>query len=293
MYFLVIFFTISVDLDCLPRLCLFELDIGVFTLRSGRLDTVLAASESEQCEQMPAAAKFKSPLFKRDVIVVVGGFGSGKSEVSVNLARHLMATDTRPVTLADLDIVNPYFRSREAATALAALGIRSIVPSGAYATADLPMIIPEIKSAIQQPEGWLILDVGGDDAGATVLSSLSDAFTPDGYDLLFTLNAYRPFTSDLKGTTKIMGEIERAGSLKFTGLISNSHLIEQTTTAEVLHGVDLTRQVSEKTGLPIFFVSAVGSVLDQLDARQIPYPVLAINRSLLKPWERSSPAGTN
>jgi hypothetical protein len=242
---------------------------------------------------MPAAAKFKSPLFHRDIIIIVGGFGSGKSEVSVNLAKHLIATDTRPVTLADLDIVNPYFRSREAAAALAALGIRSIVPGGAYATADLPIIIPEIKSAIQQPEGWLILDVGGDDVGATVLSSLSDAFRPGGYELLFTLNAYRPFTSDVTGTMKIMDEIERAGGLKFTGLISNSHLIEQTTTAEVLHGVDLARKVSDQTGLPIFFVSAVDGVLAQLNSRQIPYPVLGINRSLLKPWERSSPAGTN
>ena len=242
---------------------------------------------------MPAAAKFKSPLFQRDIIIIVGGFGSGKSEVAVNLARYLMATDTGPVALADLDIVNPYFRSREAATALAALGIRSLIPTGAYASADLPIIIPEIKSAIQQPEGWLILDVGGDDTGATVLSSLSDAFTPDGYDLLFTLNAYRPFTADVKGTLKVMGEIERAGGLKFTGLISNSHLIEQTTITEVLHGVDLAKQVSEQSGLPVFFVSAVDGVLAQLDARQVPYPVLAINRSLLKPWERSSPAGTN
>lgn len=242
---------------------------------------------------MPAAAKFKSPQFHRDILVIVGGYGSGKSEVSVNLARHLMSTDSRPVALADLDIVNPYFRSREAAEALAALGIKSLVPTGAYATADLPIIIPEIKSAIQRPEGWLILDVGGDDAGATVLSSLADAFSPEGYDLLFTLNAYRPFTSDVKGTLKIMGEIERAGSLKFTGLISNSHLIEQTTTAEVLHGVDLARQVSEQTGLPVCFVSAFDSVLARLDARQMPYPVLPINRALLKPWERSSPAGTN
>ena len=242
---------------------------------------------------MSAAAEFKSPLFVRDVIVIVGGFGSGKSEVSINLARHLMTTDSRPVALGDLDIVNPYFRSREAAVALAALGIKSLVPPGAFAMADLPIIIPEIKSAILRPEGWLILDVGGDDVGANVLSSLSDAFRPEGYELLFTLNAYRPFTTDIKGTLKIMSEIERAGSLKFTGLISNSHLIEETTAVEVLHGVDLARQVSEQTGLPVCFVSAVESVLAQIKARQMPYPVLPINRSLLKPWERSSPAGTS
>ena len=242
---------------------------------------------------MPAAAKFKSPLFGRDVIVIVGGFGSGKSEVSVNLARHLVATDSRPVALADLDIVNPYFRSREASAGLATLGIKSLVPAGAYATADLPIIIPEIKSAIQQPGGWLILDVGGDDIGATVLNSLSDAFTPGAYDLLFTLNAYRPATSNVEGTLKVMAEIERAGGLKFTGLIANSHLIEQTTPEEILHGIDLARQVSSRTGLPVVFVSAVDSVLARIDAPRIPYPVLAMNRSLLKPWERSAPAGSN
>lgn len=242
---------------------------------------------------MSSAAEFPSPRFPRNVIVIVGGFGSGKSEVSVNLARHLAATGDGPVALADLDIVNPYFRSREAASALESLGIKALVPPGAYAVADLPIILPEIKSSIQRAEGKLILDVGGDDAGATVLSSLVDAFTPGQYDMLFTVNAYRPFTSDLEGALKIMGEIEKAGKLKFTGLISNSHLIEQTTTVEVMHGVDLTQQVSKATGLPIYFVSAFESVIKALNPRQVPYPVLPIYRSLLKPWERNSNAGVS
>jgi len=240
---------------------------------------------------MSSAAEFPSLRFSRNVIVIVGGFGSGKSEVSINLARHLAVTSDGPVAIADLDIVNPYFRSREAAAALASLGIKSLVPAGAYATADLPIILPEIKSAIQRAEGKLILDVGGDDAGARVLSSLADAFAPGQYDMLFTVNAYRPFTSDLKGALKIMGEIEKAGKLKFTGLISNSHLIEQTTTAEVMHGVDLVQQLSEAAGLPVCFVSAFESVLKALDRTLVPYPVLSINRSLLKPWERNSTAG--
>ena len=240
---------------------------------------------------MLSAAEFSSPEFTKNIIVIVGGFGSGKSEIAVNLARFLKKAGDVPVAIADLDIVNPYFRSREAATALAALGVKSIVPEGAYATADLPIILPEIKTAIQRAEGKLILDVGGDDTGARVLSSLADAFVPGGYDMLFTLNAFRPFTADLEGALKIMGEIEAAGSLKFTGLISNSHLIEQTTVAEVLHGVDLARQVSKQTGLPVCFISAVESVLKQLDRRQVPYPVLVIDRSLLKPWERSTSAG--
>jgi len=238
---------------------------------------------------MSDSAEFSSPSFSQNVIVIVGGFGSGKSEVSVNLAR-LLARSGNQVSIADLDIVNPYFRSREAAAVLATHGIKSLIPEGAFAMADLPIIVPEIKTAIQRAEGMLILDVGGDDTGARVLSSLADAFTPGQYELLLVLNAYRPFTADVAGTLKIMGEIETAGKLKFTGLISNSHLIEQTTAAEVLHGLNLTRQVSEQTGLPVAFVSAVESVVRQLDRKKVPYPVLAIDRSLLKPWERSASA---
>jgi hypothetical protein len=238
---------------------------------------------------MTDSGKFPSPSFSQNVIVIVGGFGSGKSEVSVNLAR-LLARSGNQVSIADLDIVNPYFRSRETAVALAAMGIKSLIPEGAYAMADLPIIVPEVKTAIQRAQGKLILDVGGDDTGARVLSSLADAFTPGRYELLLVLNAYRPFTADVAGTLRIMEEIETAGKLKFTGLISNSHLIEQTTVAEVLHGLNLTRQVSDETGLPVAFVSAVESVVRQLDPGKIPCPVLAIDRSLLKPWERSASA---
>ena len=237
---------------------------------------------------MSVVPKFRSPAFSRNIVVIVGGYGSGKSEVSVNLARNLVGSSDLPVTIADLDVVNPYFRSREAADALATLGIRSLVPEGAMAQADLPIIIPQIKGAIQAPQGMLILDVGGDDAGATVLKSLADAFVPGGYELLLTINAYRPFTADADGTTKMMSEIAAASSLEFTGLISNSHLIELTTTAEVLHGLELTHEVSRRTKLPICFLSATEDIVRKLDPKQIDCPVLPIDRALLKPWERGT-----
>jgi len=237
---------------------------------------------------MSAVDGFRSPEFSRDIVVIVGGYGSGKSEISVNLARSLVGSTDQPVTIADLDVVNPYFRSREAAEALKALGIRSLIPEGAMAQADLPIVIPQIKGAIQAPEGMLVLDVGGDDAGAKVLKSLADAFVPGGYELLLTVNAYRPFTADADGTTKVMNEIAVASSLVFTGLISNSHLIEQTTTAEVLHGLELTREVSRRTELPICFLSATEEIVRELDPEQIDCPVLPIDRALLKPWERGT-----
>ena len=237
---------------------------------------------------MSTAADFRSPEFSRDIVVIVGGYGSGKSEVSVNLAQSLVGTANQAVTIADLDVVNPYFRSREAAAALNKLGIRSLVPEGPMAQADLPIVIPQIKGAILAPQGMLVLDVGGDDAGATVLRSLADAFVPGGYELLLTVNAYRPFTADVDGAVKMMNEIATACSLEFTGLISNSHLIEQTTTTEVLHGLELTREVSRRTKLPICFLSATAEVLRELDPSQIDCPVLPIDRALLKPWERGT-----
>ncbi|MBD3403677.1 cobalamin biosynthesis protein CbiA [candidate division GN15 bacterium] len=226
------------------------------------------------------------PSFSKRLLVVVGGYGSGKSEVSVNLARYLADSQSEPVAIADLDIVNPYFRSREAAEQLAALGVRSIVPPGEQAHADLPIIIPEIHSAIKRHEGYLILDVGGDDVGSRVLSSLADAFTPDDYEMLLVLNANRPFTATVEGAQKMIADIEGASRLTFTGLAGNTHLMEYTTADTVLDGLALTRRVSEATGLPIVFVSALRPILEDMTSRIRDLAVLPLDRSLVKPWEK-------
>jgi hypothetical protein len=227
-----------------------------------------------------------SPTFQKGIIGIVGGYGSGKSEVAVNLSRHLAATGDKPVAIADLDIVNPYFRSREAAKQLESLGIRPLVPPGEQAQADLPIIIPEIKGAIKRHDGTLILDVGGDDAGSRVLSSLADAFVPGEYEFLLVLNANRPFTSTLESSIETMRRIETSSRLSFTGLIANTHLMEETTAEVVLDGLRLAEAVSAATSLPIAFVSATGPVLEKLTSRLGDYPVLRLDRSLVKPWEK-------
>jgi hypothetical protein len=226
------------------------------------------------------------PNLAGDVIVVVGGYGSGKSEISVNLARRFAESGSGPVAIADLDIINPYFRSREAARELQALGIRSLIPPGEQVYADLPIIIPEIKTAIEKRNGKLILDVGGDDHGARVLSSLSDAFAGVKYELLLVHNAHRPFTSDVEGTRKLIGRIEAASRLKFTGIIANSHLMDETTTETVLEGLAMANEVSSQTGLPVVFVSATPEILKRIDSGRLGSPSLTLDRSLLKPWER-------
>lgn len=215
----------------------------------------------------------------------MGGYGSGKSEISVNLARHLAQSQPEPVSIADLDIVNPYFRSREAAAELEAFGVKSLIPTGNLVYADLPIVIPDIKRAIEKNDGKLILDVGGDDVGARVLSSLTDAFVPGSYDMLIVLNGRRPFTSDVEGSIRMKEEIEASARLKFTGIISNTHLMDDTTPETVLEGLQLAREVSKRTGLPVHFVSALSDIASELDPRNIDLPVLCLDRALVKPWE--------
>jgi len=235
-----------------------------------------------------AKKHFQSPSFSKRIIVVVGGYGSGKSEVSVNLARFLSTEENKKVAIADLDIVNPYFRSREASKILDKYGIDSIYPKESFAYADLPIILPRIKSAIQGYEGTLILDVGGDDAGSRVLSSLTDAFHPDDYEMLIVVNANRPFTKDLDGCLTMMQKIEMTSRLKFTGIISNTHLVEHTDTETIMNGYKLTSEVCIKTGLKFSFISVVDKLLNEIDPEKIDVPVLALNRLLLKPWELGS-----
>jgi CheY-like chemotaxis protein len=230
--------------------------------------------------------QFAIPSFTKSILIIVGGYGSGKSEVAINLARHLATNQSEPVAIADLDIVNPYFRSREADEQLEALGIMSLNPRGGYRHADLPIIQPEIKGAIEQHRGKLILDIGGDDVGARILSSLASSFEPDGYELLLVLNANRPFTQDVDSCLKLVREIETASRLKFTGLISNSHLLTDTTAEIVLSGLELTRQLRARTGLPVVFLSAMDEILEGISPESLDVPVLKLDRLLLKPWER-------
>lgn len=220
------------------------------------------------------------------LLLIVGNYGSGKTEVAVNLAIHL--SNQGPISIVDLDIVNPYFRCREARQEMEGFGIRVINPEGDYFAADLPIILPEIRGAVLQDNGTLILDVGGDDVGARVLSSLADVFTDRPYCMLQVVNAKRPFTGTVDGCLKIRSEIEAASRLRITGLVSNSHLLEETDSRTVLDGFSLARKVGERAGLPISFVTANEDLRDELSIDQLGCPVLWIKRRMLPPWKLRS-----
>lgn len=219
------------------------------------------------------------------VVLIVGNYGSGKTEVAVNLAIRL--SEEQDVSVADLDIVNPYFRCREARAEMERFGIRVINPEGDFHAADLPIILPEIRGAVLDGTGTLIFDVGGDDVGARVLSSLADIFAGRSCAMLQVLNARRPFTETVEGCLKIGAEIEAASRLKVTGLVSNTHLIEETDAETIWEGLRLARQVGEAAGLPVVFVTANEELRGEFDAGQAGCPVLWIKRRMLPPWKLS------
>jgi len=216
---------------------------------------------------------------------MVGNYGSGKTEVAVNLALALARQGTG-VALADLDVVNPYFRSREARDLLEAEGIRVVMPPRRLASSDLPIVVPEIRGMLRPPSGTCnIFDVGGDDVGARVLGSFSPELGAGDYELWQVINAQRPFTDDVDGCIAMQRSIEQASRLRVTGLLANSHLIDETTPETVLEGWRLAQEVARRSDLPIRAVAmlerlaAVPALLEAIDA-----PVLPLRRTMVPPW---------
>jgi len=224
------------------------------------------------------------------IVGIVGNYGSGKTEVSINLAvnRKQSGLDVR---LADLDLVNPYFRTREARTVLAELGVEVILPPEQYLQADLPVLSPTIAGIIRKSNGLTLLDVGGDDAGAMVLASLADAFKDIEVQMLQVVNPLRPQTSTVAGCLKIRNDIEAAAKMTITGLIGNANLIEETSSEEIYSGYEFIQALSTQSGLPVEFVTVAQEILPGIDTKRFACPVLAIARQLVPPWLKAQEFG--
>ena len=223
------------------------------------------------------------------VLLLVGSYGSGKTEVAVNLAlRHAEAGER--VQIADLDLVNPYFRCREARRLMEAHDIRVVVPPGAQEWADLPIVLPEIRGMLEPREGLRTLfDVGGDDVGARALASFRPGIREGAYQLWQVINSRRPFTDSVDGCLAMQASIERASRLSVTGLLVNSHLLDSTTPEIVLEGWRLARAVSSRNGLPIRCVAVMDAHADAPAMEEIDAPLLRLRRHMLPPWLRPEP----
>lgn len=219
------------------------------------------------------------------IIIIAGNYGSGKSETAVNLAASGRALG-KSVKITDLDLVNPYFRSREARQPLEALGVEVVLPDAKYMHADLPILTPAVAGLIQAPAELTILDAGGDDVGVTVLAALADVLAGRDIDMFQVINPLRPFTETLEGCLAIKEEIEASAKLKVTGLVSNANLIDETTPEIIYNGYDLIRDVSDATGLDIKFITASTRLMPHLETDRFTCPVLPIDRQLAPPWKR-------
>lgn len=214
--------------------------------------------------------------------IVTGHYGSGKTEYAVNLALAL-AQQRENVALADLDIVNPYFRSYEQSRRLEEAGIRVIVTS-CGGVADIPAINPEVLSLFQQEKWTGVLDIGGDPIGARVLARFAPQLEKCDFDLLFVLNANRPETKDANLALDYLRAIERESRQLVTGIVNNTHLCTETTAEEVLKGAALAQELSQRTGLPVVHHAVEHRFVEQVQSR-LKEPILPMNIYMKKPWE--------
>lgn len=189
------------------------------------------------------------------ITIIAGHFGSGKTEFAVNLAMKLKE-DFDNVAIADLDTVNPYFRTKDAEKVLENNGIRVISPEFANTNLDIISIPGEVNALFEDSSCRAVLDVGGDDEGAVVLGMFRKRLMECGYDMYLVVNKNRPFTCDVNSTIEMIRNIEAASGLKFTGIVSNSNLLGATTPETVAAGEKDAEEISRLTEIPLVYVSA-------------------------------------
>lgn len=185
------------------------------------------------------------------ITIFSGHYGSGKTNVAVNYALWLKGQGGE-VTIADLDIVNPYFRTKDSMAVLEENGVKLISSEFANSNVDVPALPAETYGVLHNKEQKCVIDVGGDDRGALALGRYSEGILEDGdYELLFVINKYRPLTRNADMTLEIMAEIENACHMKFTAIVNDSNIGDDTSVDDVLSSVSYANEVSKKAGIPV------------------------------------------
>lgn len=188
--------------------------------------------------------------FKR-ITLLSGHYGSGKTNIAVNLARRLRASREN-VAIADIDIVNPYFRTKDSQAELEKAGIRLISSPYAGSNVDLPALPDEVYAITDDRSVTAVVDVGGDDRGALALGRWRDAILHEGdYEMLFVINRFRPLTATPEDAVEVMREIEIASGIPFTAVVNNSNLGDETTARDVLESEAYAERVCTLSGLPL------------------------------------------
>lgn len=216
------------------------------------------------------------------VSIITGHYGTGKTEFSVNLALAL-AQEGAKVMMADLDVVNPYFRSRERKQMLEAAGVRLISSSQACHNADVPSLPAELLTILENRELRGVLDIGGDPVGARVLARFRPKIEQEDYQLIYVLNANRPEVRTPETAITYLRSIEAATGLTCTGIVNNTHLCGETTEEEIRKGAELASAVSKEISIPVLCHVAVEHLAEKLsDLSEIVFPITI---KMKKPWE--------
>ncbi len=214
------------------------------------------------------------------VTLFAGHYGSGKTNVAVNFALHL-AAQGKAVTLADMDIVNPYYRSKDSAKELESASVKVIASAYANTNVDVPALPQEMYSVTEDPSRYAVLDVGGDDRGALALGRYAPAILKENdYHMIYVFNAARPLSRTADMALEIMREIETAGGIPFTAIINNTNLGRETTWETVTASRAEAKKLSQLSGLPLLFTSVEASVLPQEETNNGEYFPLTLQKTI-------------
>ena len=220
----------------------------------------------------------------RRIRIITGHYGSGKTEFAVNYVKKLRESVDGRVAIADLDIVNVYFRSREKKEELEEKGIQVIASNLDTAVADVPAVSGAMTMPVINKEYQYVVDLGGNDVGTLVLGRIKPLLNHAEADFFMVVNAYRPNTSTPEGIIEQMENLEYAAGLKVTGFINNTNLVRETTAECLLHGDEVLKEVTKRTGVPVKYVSYVKDVMTEEIPEGLSGELFPMEFNMRKTW---------
>lgn len=235
----------------------------LFLLKPCRNRAILTKYRCVERAHPIISVRKKADFMKREnrITVICGHYGCGKTNLTLNLA--LQAAEVgEKVTVVDVDVVNPYFRSSEYRELLEGKGIRVISPVFAGTTLDTPTLPPELASIFEPGSGHVFIDAGGDDAGVTALGGFHELLDQAGYEMLYVINRYRVLSQTPEEACTLLREIEVASRLTATGIVNNSHLGVETTAETLTSALPFAEKTAELTGLPLLYSTAPSFVYE-------------------------------
>ena len=214
--------------------------------------------------------------------IFTGHFGSGKTEISINYALKL-AKEGKKVAIVDIDIVNPYFCSRDIRKHLEENGVRVIASDPSLSNAELAVVPAEVLAVFNDKSYEVVMDIGGDDQGAVVLGQYNRYLREEPYDMYFVVNNNRPFTSNGNDTEEYMRNIQMGSRLKVTHLISNTNMSYETKSEDILRGDKEVAQLSEKLNLPYKYTVCRKDLVEEIKGK-VQGEILPIDIYMKPPW---------